>query len=104
MSREIRKNPMAPNRIGWADGILLLAPCSIAWFYATPADNRARSVSIVLTAITCIPATTALVILIQDFLHSTFDSALGLLAVYWIVCMPIIGVWYLAMAWCANDS
>lgn len=90
--------------IGWAAGILLLAPCSIALFYATPAASRARSVSIALTAIMCIPAATALVILIQDFLHNTIDSSLGLMAVYWIVCMPIIGICYLAMAWYANDS
>mgnify|MGYP006874221729 FL=1 len=90
--------------IGLAAGILLLAPCSIALFYAIPAASRARSVSIALTAIMCIPAATALVILIQDFLHNTFDSALGLMAVYWIVCMPIIGICYLAMAWYANDS
>jgi len=90
--------------IGLAAGILLLAPYSIALFYSTPAASRARSVSIALTAIMCIPAATALVILIQDFLHNTFDSALGLMAVYWIVCMPIIGICYLAMAWYANDS
>ena len=90
--------------IGLAAGILLLAPCSIALFYSPPAASRARSVSIALTAIMCIPAATALVILIQDFLHNTFDSALGLMAVYWIVCMPIIGICYLAMAWYANDS
>ena len=90
--------------IGLAAGILLLAPCSIALFYAIPAASRARSVSIALTAIMCIPAATAMVFMIRDFPHGTFESALGLMAVYWIVCMPIIGICYLAMAWYANDS
>jgi len=90
--------------IGLAAGILLLAPCSIALFYSTPAASRARSVSIALTAIMCIPAATAMVFMIRDFPHGTFESALGLMAVYWIVCMPIIGICYLVTAWYANNS
>jgi hypothetical protein len=88
----------------WAAGTLLLAPCSMAVFYAIPADQRVKSVSIALTAIMCVPATTAMVILVRDFPHGMFESALGMMAIYWIVCMPVIGVCYLAMAWNAKDG
>lgn len=87
----------------WAAGILLLAPCSMAVFHAIPADSRVRFVSIALTAIMCVPAITAMVILVRDFPHGMFESALGMMAIYWIVCMPVIGVCYLAMAWNAKD-
>jgi hypothetical protein len=90
--------------IGWAAGILLLAPCSMAVFYAISADRRIQSVSIALTAIMCVPAATAMVFMIRDFPHGTFESALGLMAVYWILCMPVIGACYLAMAWYAKDG
>jgi uncharacterized protein YhhL (DUF1145 family) len=89
---------------GWAAGILLLAPCSMAVFYVIPADQRVRSVSIALTAIMCAPATIAMVILVRDFPHGMFESALGMMAIYWIACMPVIGVCYLAMAWDAKDG
>ena len=88
----------------WAAGILLLAPCSMAVFYAIPADQRVRSVSIALTAIMCVPATTAMAILVRDFPHGMFESALGMMAIYWIACMPVIGACYLAMAWNAKDE
>lgn len=89
---------------GWAAGVLLLAPCSLAVFSAAPADPRVRSVSIALTAIMCIPAATAMVLLVRDVPHGMFESALGIMAIYWIVCMPVIGVCYLAMAWNAKDG
>ena len=89
---------------GWAAGILLLAPCSMAVFYVIPADQRVRSVSIALTAIMCVPATIAMFILVRDFPHGMFESALGMMAIYWIACMPVIGVCYLAMAWDAKDG
>lgn len=88
----------------WAAGILLLAPCSIAVFYAIPTDQRVRSVSITLTAIMCVPATIAMVILVRDYPHGMFESALGMMAIHWIVCMPVIGVCYLAMAWNAKGG
>jgi hypothetical protein len=89
---------------GWAAGILLLAPCSLAVFSAVPADPRVRSASIALTAIMCVPAAIALALLVRDFPHGMFESALGIMAIYWIVCMPVIGVCYLAMAWHAKDG
>ncbi len=89
---------------GWAAGILLLAPCSMAVSYAIPVDQRVRSVSIALTAIMCVPATIAMIILVRDYPRGMFESALGMMAIYWIVCMPVIGICYLAMAWNAKDG
>jgi len=88
----------------WAAGILLLAPCSLGVFSVVPAHPRVRSISVALTAIMCVPAAVALVILIKDYPYGTFEAALGPMAFYWILCMPIIGACYLAMAWFANDK
>jgi hypothetical protein len=93
-----------PCWAGWAAGILLLAPCTMAVFYAIPADPRIRSGSLALTAIMCVPAAIAMIILVRDFPHGMFESALGIMAIYWIVCMPVIGVCYLAMAWNAKNG
>jgi hypothetical protein len=71
-------------------------------FSVVPAHPRVRSVSIALTAVMCVPAAVALVLLIMDYPYGTFESALGPMAFYWILCMPIIGACYLAMAWYAK--
>jgi hypothetical protein len=91
-----------PGWTAWAAGILLLAPCSLGVFSVVPAHPRVRSVSIALTAVMCVPAAVALVLLIMDYPYGTFESALGPMAFYWILCMPIIGACYLAMAWYAK--
>jgi hypothetical protein len=87
----------------WAAGLLLLAPCSLVVFNSIPADRKVRVVTIALTLVICAPAAIALILLVQGFPHA-FDPALGLMALYWIAGMPVIGACYLAFAVYAKGS
>jgi len=81
----------------WAAVLLLLAPCSLVVFNSIPADRTVRFVTIALTLVICVPATIALILVVQGFPHA-FDPALGLMALYWIAGMPVIGACFLAFA------
>jgi len=89
---------------GWEAGTLLLAPCSFAVFLAMPAAPRVRYVACAITAIICAPVAIALGLLIKDYPYGIFESAIGLMSLYWIAFMPAIGVCYLAMAWYAKSD
>lgn len=87
----------------WAAGLLLLAPCSLGVFNSLPSDRKVRFISIALTLVICAPAIIALILVVQGFPHA-FDPALGLMALYWIAGMPVIGACFLAFAAYANGS
>jgi hypothetical protein len=88
----------------WAAGILFLAPCSLLAFFGMPADWKGRSVSLALSAIICAPAALALVFVLMDYQHGNFESFFGPMALYWIVCMPVIGLCYIVTATYFKDE
>ncbi len=69
---------------GWAAGTLLLAACFLAVFLAMPAAPRIRYVACAITAIICAPVAIALGLLIKDYPYGIFESAIGLMSLYWI--------------------
>lgn len=81
-------------------GILLLAPCSLAVFISLPKGGAIRPASVVLTSAICILAAVFLIIAMQDNLHGAIDPNLawGVISLYWMTGMPVIGICYLANA------
>lgn len=78
----------------WADTLLLLAPCSAAVFISVPGESRVRSASICLAAF--ISSYSFLTILL--LFYGRFEPMIGLVYLYWLIGMPVIGACYLACA------
>jgi hypothetical protein len=91
-----------------AIGLLLLAPCSLALFLSVPTNERVRSASIVLTLVTCAPVAIAFFIVmdlvVRNPYYGIIESRIGLLAPYWFIGMPIIGLCYLGSAAYAKNG
>lgn len=86
--------PEGTSEIFLAIQLLMLAPCSVAVFLSLPLRGTVRSASIYLATFV-----SAYSVMTTFFLFSGgYFPMLGLLYLYWLFGMPIIGVCYLACA------
>jgi len=87
--------PMGPSGELWAFTLLMLAPCSAAVFYSIPKGGRVRETSMYLAIIiSAYSVITAILLLYGGYL-----PMFGLLYLYWMFGMPIIGVLFLVNVW-----
>ncbi len=80
-------------------GLTLLAPCSAVLFYSLPEKNTVTRVSIALSSLIGVFAVFVILITLKDLsIRPTIHAMLGLLWLYWIIGMPVIGMCYIANA------
>ena len=90
-----RSFPLGMSGELWAFTLLMLAPCSAAVFYSIPKGGRVRETSMYLAIIiSAYSVITAILLLYGGYL-----PMFGLLYLYWMFGMPIIGVLFLVNAW-----
>jgi len=90
-----RSFPMGIRGEFWAFTLLMFAPCSAAVFYSIPKGGRAREISMYLAIIlSAYSGITVFFLLFAGYL-----PMFGLLYLYWMFGMPIIGVLFLVNAW-----
>jgi hypothetical protein len=87
--------PANSPAIFWAFALLVLAPVSAAVFFSIPPDSLARSVSINLGALISAYSMLTMILL----LYAGYEPMLGLLYIYWLFGMPILGISFLARAY-----
>lgn len=80
-------------------GLALLAPCSAVLFYALPEKNTVTRISIALSSLIGIFAVFVILLTLKDLsVRPTIHAMLGVLWLYWLIGMPVIGMCYIANA------
>ncbi len=94
-----RSFPEGAGGMLWAFALLMLAPCSAAVFFSIPTGGTIRSVSIyTVTIISAYSVLTTFFLSIGGYL-----PMLGLVYIYWLFGMPIIGLCFLARAFLREE-
>ena len=85
--------------------LALLAPCSAALFYSLPEHGRVTRISIALSLLISVLAILSIVFTLRDLtIRPTIHAVLGLLGLYWMIGMPLIGICFIANAVNKRDT